>query len=166
MITQIQIPLAFENMEEATIGEWLVQVGQQVNKDQALCELITEKTTFEFPSPVEGILRLIVLPAKSVAAVGEVICLVGGAEDELPDLETPKSASEQSVPSVSRTQELGTQDSSSTKSTFAKRTDRIRATPAARRAARERGIAIEIIAAAIPDKVLSEDDVINFKENG
>jgi pyruvate dehydrogenase E2 component (dihydrolipoamide acetyltransferase) len=161
MITQIQIPLAFENMEEATIGEWLVEVGQQVNKEQPLCELITEKTTFEFPSPVEGVLRLIALPTKSVAAVGEVICLIGAADDELPDLETVKSAIDSnSIPSFPRRRE-----SSAAKSTFARRSERVRATPAARRAARERGISLDKIAAAFPDKVLIEDDVNNFKEN-
>jgi len=159
MITKIQIPLAFENMEEATIGDWLVEGGQRVNEGQSLCELITEKTTFEFPSPVEGVVRLIVLPVKSVAAVGEVICLIGEEEDELPTLESLKESSTQSAGK-------GTSAGSAVKSTFAKRNDRIRATPAARRAARERGIPLEKIAAAFPDKVLIEDDVNSFKENG
>lgn len=158
MITQIQVPLAFENMEEATIGEWLVEVDQQVSKGQSLCEMITEKTTFEFPSPVEGTMRLIVLPTKSVAAVGEIICLVGAPEDELPNLEIIKT-----IPTSALTK--STSDNSAVKSTFAKRNDRIRATPAARRAARERGIALEKIAAAFPDKVLIEDDVENFEES-
>ncbi|MEO6908515.1 MAG: biotin/lipoyl-containing protein [Abditibacteriaceae bacterium] len=157
MITHIQVPLAFENMEEATIGEWLVEVGQQVRKDQSLCEMITEKTTFEFPSPVEGVVRLIVLPTKSVAAVGEIICLVGAPEDELPDLEVVKNIS------VSKSTK-STFNHNAVKSTFAKRNDRIRATPAARRAARERGVALEKIAATFPDKVLTEDDVKSFEE--
>lgn len=158
MITQIQVPLAFENMEEATIGEWLVEVGQQVSKDQSLCEMITEKTTFEFPSPVEGTMRLIVLPTKSIAAVGEIICLIGTPEDELPNLEAIKT-----TPSPTSTK--STFNNNATNSTSAKKTDRIRATPAARRAARERGIALEKIAAAFPDKVLTEDDVRNFEED-
>lgn len=162
MITQIQIPLAFENMEEATIGDWLVEVGQQVNKEQPLCELITEKTTFDFPSPVKGVLRLIVLPTKSVAAVGEVICLIGAPDDELPDMETIKSASAPPADSsLAREKRV-----SASKSTFIKRNNRIRATPAARRMAREHGIALEDIAAAFPDKVLVEEDVIQFRDNG
>lgn len=164
MITQIQIPLAFENMEEATIGEWLVKVDQQVNKDQSLCELITEKTTFNLPSPVEGVLRLIVLPAKSVAAVGEIICLIGAPEDDLPNLEAIKNSSDPLSPLPSRTNAGRGQGSSASKSTFTKRNDRIRATPAARRAARERGISLEKIAETLPEKVLIEDDVINYKE--
>jgi len=159
MITPIQIPLAFENMEEATIGEWLVEAGQQVNKEQPLCELITEKTTFELPSPAEGVLRAIILPAKSVAAVGEIICFIGDPQDQLPDLETVKNAAKQ-------TSAKSTFKRSAVKNTLAKRNERIRATPAARRAARERGISLEKIAAAFPDKVLIEDDVNNFKENG
>ena len=159
MITRIKIPQAFENMEEATIGEWLVEVGQRIEKDQSLCELITEKTTFQFPSSVEGTLRVIVLPAKSIAAVGEVICLIGAPEDELPELINPKSDCLESSSESTSTP-------SATKSNSVKTNGRIRATPAARRAARERGIALEKIADAVPDKVLTEDDVNNFKENG
>ena len=159
MITLIKIPLAFENMEEATIGEWQVKVGETVHKGQPLCALITEKTTFDLPSPVDGILRLIVLPVKSVAAVGEVICLIGELDDELPDIATLANSSA-----------VAPEDTKTgipvPKSTFPRRKDRIRATPAARRAARESGVSLEEIAAAFPDKVLLEDDVRNFKENG
>jgi hypothetical protein len=46
MITRIVIPQAFENMEEATIGAWLRSEGDNIAPGDALCELITEKTTF------------------------------------------------------------------------------------------------------------------------
>jgi pyruvate/2-oxoglutarate dehydrogenase complex dihydrolipoamide acyltransferase (E2) component len=156
MVTKIPIPLAFENMEEATIGAWLVEEGQMVREGDPLCELITEKTTFDLPSPAEGVVRLIVLPAKSVAAVGEIICLIGAPEDALPDLENDKSTFTPAAPTRSFPPKR-----ESGKSTFT----RIRATPAARRAARESGVAIEDVAAAFPDKVLSEDDVKNFTGN-
>lgn len=153
MITQIQIPLAFENMEEATIGAWLVDAGQTVREGEALCELITEKTTFDLPSPVEGVLRQIILPAKSVAAVGEIIALIGAPDDPLPELhkgkDTSRAAAEKSAPSAPPIKSaLATANNT-----------RIRATPAARRTAREHGIRIEDVAAAFPDKVLIEDDV-------
>jgi pyruvate/2-oxoglutarate dehydrogenase complex dihydrolipoamide acyltransferase (E2) component len=74
-------------------------------------------------------------------------------------LETLKSASTQ-------TSDKSTFKRSAVKNTLAKRNERIRATPAARRAAREHGISLEKIAAAFPDKVLIEDDVNNFRKNG
>lgn len=154
MITEIQIPLAFENMEEATIGAWLVEVGQTVREGDALCELITEKTTFDLPSSVGGVLRRIILPAKSVAAVGEMIALIGAPDDPLPELHdgasAPQPAAAESAPATPPLQ-----NTPATASNGAP----IRATPAARRTARERGIKIEEVAAAFPDKVLIEADV-------
>jgi len=157
MITPVKIPLAFENMEEATIGAWQVREGDMVAEGGALCELITEKTTFDLPSPVAGTLRRIVLPAKSVAAVGEIICLIGDAHEALPDLESLQDASAAPNPQ-------STFAAAPDKSTFtpAKNT-RLRATPAARRAAREAGIHLEDVAAAFPGKVVSEEDVKRFK---
>ncbi|RYG70120.1 hypothetical protein EON80_08535, partial [bacterium] len=44
---RVALPQIFENMEEATIGGWLVSEGSQVEVGTPLCELITEKTTLE-----------------------------------------------------------------------------------------------------------------------
>jgi len=169
MITRIVIPQAFENMEEATIGAWLKAEGDEVRPGDSLCELITEKTTFELPAEGEGVLRRIVAAEKSIVPVGFIIGLLGDATEELPDADVENAALQApqaeagstpaetfSVPALrldppSRAPEAGPGS-------------RIRATPAARRAARERGVALEDVAAAYPGKVVGEEDVIKFAE--
>jgi pyruvate dehydrogenase E2 component (dihydrolipoamide acetyltransferase) len=176
MIIKVLIPQAFENMEEATIGRWLKNEGDAVRGGDALCELITEKTTFDLPAeeiPGSGVLlRSIVVPEKSIVPVGTCIALLGTADDDLPDV-APENAklaarrqsaasrgAEESTPAL-RVPSLQSAPAGVT-STPAGGASRIRATPAARRAARERGVAIEAVAAAFPGKVLTEDDVANF----
>jgi len=159
MITPVKIPLAFENMEEATIGAWLAQEGAAVEEGSALCELITEKTTFDLASPAAGTLRRIVLPAKSVAAVGEIICLIGDLHDELPEIATL-----QDKPATVERKSTFIAAPDKTPLPLPKNT-RLRATPAARRAAREAGIRLEDVAVAFPGKVLSEEDVKRFKDD-
>ena len=133
--------------------------------DDALCELITEKTTFDLPAEVSGILVKIVAPEKSIVPVGFVIALCGEADEEFADaLENAQRTNEylsRGAASKSESDAPALQVPSKIVSNKAA-TTRIRATPAARRAARELGVELEDVAAKIPDKVLSEDDVRAF----
>lgn len=177
MITRITIPQAFENMEETTIGVWLKQVGESVSVGDALCDLITEKTTFALEAEASGILRLITAAEKSVVPVGAVIGVLAGADDDLsgvaeqievenatlreregatgPVASDAPAVSAVQVPRINLAQLAGTPNAAPG--------TRLRATPAARRIARELGVDIEAVATALPGKVLSEDDVRNYK---
>lgn len=172
---KVLIPQAFENMEEATIGRWLQSEGAAIREGQALCELVTEKTTFDLPAenvPEGAVLRKIVAPEKSVVPVGFCIALVGEETEEL--LEAVQAVESENARLLLEKQQAGNgkletaslEIRASNLALGAPSTpvagSRIRATPAARRAARERGLNIEEIAAAFPGKVLTEDDVVKF----
>jgi pyruvate dehydrogenase E2 component (dihydrolipoamide acetyltransferase) len=173
MISYIVVPQYFENMEEATIGAWLKKEGESVAVGEPLCELITEKTTFELESEAEGILRRILAPEKSVVPVGFTLALLGDETEPLPDIEAENTALKQlekaasapagseaalNVPSLS----VPSLNLPSSAAPAVGAGSRVRATPAARRAARDKGIAIEDVAAAHPGKVISEEDVKQF----
>ena len=159
MISPITIPQIFENMEEATIGVWLKNEGDAVSAGEALCELITEKTTFELESESAGVLRKIVAPAAAIVPVGALVAWVGDEDETIPEsneqAETPESVSTLKIPSIN----LSVPTMNVPQSAGA---SRVRATPAARRAAKDRGISIEDVAAKFPGKVIGEDDVRAF----
>ena len=172
MISHITIPQAFENMEEATIGAWIKAEGDTIKIGDALCELITEKTTFDLPAEATGVLRRIVAAEKSIVPVGYIIGIIGDTGEDVPDVSAENAAikerrqksaeaSEESAPSLNVP--TLTVPSNAGQSTPAAGGSRVRATPAARRAARDLNVAIEDVAAAFPGKVLSEDDVKNFQ---
>jgi pyruvate dehydrogenase E2 component (dihydrolipoamide acetyltransferase) len=174
MITYITVPQYFENMEEATIGAWLKKEGESVAQGEALCELITEKTTFELESEGEGVLRRIIAPEKSVVPVGFTLALVGDENEALPDIEAENTALkelEKAAPGAANAEPALSVPSLNVPSVSVSAPatpapgggSRVRATPAARRAAKDKGINIEDVAAAFPGKVLSEEDVNNFK---
>ena len=160
---RVAVPQLFENMEEATIGHWLVSVGQTVQKEQPLCELITEKITLELPADCEGIVRQLVAPDKAIVPTGFVIALIGDESEDLPDvaaenaqLKADETVSPHPISAPAREDiQIPSPQSSGT---------RLRATPAARRAAKVASVALEDVAAKFPDKVLSEDDVKAFME--
>lgn len=86
MITKVKLPKADANMNEGTIGKWLVSVDDEVTKGDPIVEVITDKTVFEFESPKSGILRKITAPVNSIVPPGYVLALIGKADDELPEV--------------------------------------------------------------------------------
>ena len=190
MIERVLVPQAFENMEEATLGAWRKREGDVLSRDEPLCELITEKTTFDLPFEVEGgglTLLHIAAPEKSVLPVNAILALCGPADASRDELQaaiaaaardnaallhkraaaSPEPPPALSVPALS-VPALSVPGASSSSSSVpaspagAAGGTRVRATPAARRAARELGVEIEALAHRMPNKVLSEEDVRAF----
>ena len=189
MIERVLVPQAFENMEEATLGAWRKREGDIVRPGEALCELITEKTTFDLPAEIAGEATLLHLaaPEKSVLPVHAVLALVGPSSAPPGDLQlaieaaareneallqkrgapAPDEAPALSVPSL-RVPALGVPGAgasaspASTSGASGAAGARLRATPAARRAAKELGVELEDVARRSPGKVLSEEDVRTF----
>jgi 2-oxoglutarate dehydrogenase E2 component (dihydrolipoamide succinyltransferase) len=76
------MPKLGESIIEATITKWLKKPGDQVNEDDALAEIATDKVDSEIPSPVEGFLEEVLYKEGDVIAVGKVIAVInmGGVE--------------------------------------------------------------------------------------
>jgi 2-oxoglutarate dehydrogenase E2 component (dihydrolipoamide succinyltransferase) len=68
----IKIPEVGESVYEALVGRWLKQDGDTVAKDEALCEIETDKITFELQAEGTGTLQITV-PAGSTVKIGTVI---------------------------------------------------------------------------------------------
>jgi 2-oxoisovalerate dehydrogenase E2 component (dihydrolipoyl transacylase) len=62
MSTRITMPQLGESVSEGTIGRWLKQEGETIKRDEPLVEIITDKVTAEYPSPVTG--RVVKILAK------------------------------------------------------------------------------------------------------
>src|SRR2546426_6315172 len=81
MPTPIKMPRLGESVAEGTIGSWLKQEGEIVEKDEALAEVITDKITAELPSPIAGRLAKILVQADETVAVGTDIALIEESAD-------------------------------------------------------------------------------------
>ena len=161
MISPITIPQIFENMEEATIGVWLKNEGDAVSPGEALCELITEKTTFQLESESAGLLRKIVAPAAAIVPVGALVAWIGDEDETIPETNEQAQAAPESVSGLQIPQ-INLSVPALNAAPQSAGAGRVRATPAARRAAKDRGISIEEVALKFPGKVIGEDDVRAF----
>jgi pyruvate dehydrogenase E2 component (dihydrolipoamide acetyltransferase) len=159
-------------MESGTIVKWLKSEGEQVQKGEPLYELDTDKVTQEVESDASGVLLKIAVPEGEVP-VGRTIAVIGeqgeklaeaaGAEVEVEDRpeeegspgpareaerERGRAASTNGSPRESAPQERSVDTGSG----------RVKASPLARRIARERGIDLGSISGTGPDgRVVAED---------
>jgi 2-oxoglutarate dehydrogenase E2 component (dihydrolipoamide succinyltransferase) len=73
MALEMRVPAVGESISEVTIGQWLKKDGDFVNKDEIICELESDKATFELNSEASGILR-IAASEGSTLPIGGLIC--------------------------------------------------------------------------------------------
>jgi 2-oxoglutarate dehydrogenase E2 component (dihydrolipoamide succinyltransferase) len=81
----IILPAMGEGVIEATINKWLVAEGSQVNEDDPLVEVATDKVDSEVPSPVTGTLLSISVREGSVAKIGDVIAVIENNAVQTPE---------------------------------------------------------------------------------
>jgi len=74
MATEVTMPQLGESVVEGTIGKWLVSVGQSVEKDEPIVEILTDKADSEVPSPVSGVVKKLLASVDDIVAVGDPIC--------------------------------------------------------------------------------------------
>lgn len=73
---EVIMPKMGESIEEATITKWFVKKGDNVQEDDVLLEIATDKVDSEIPSPVEGVVSKIMYQQDEVVAVGSVIAII------------------------------------------------------------------------------------------
>ena len=73
------------NLDEVTLSGWLAQPGDKLAAGEPLCEIITDKLTFEYEAPEGGILHRTYCSAGSTVPVGYIIAFLGQPDEALPD---------------------------------------------------------------------------------
>jgi 2-oxoglutarate dehydrogenase E2 component (dihydrolipoamide succinyltransferase) len=80
MATEIKMPQLGETVVEGTITKWLKQEGDQVEADELLVEISTDKVDSEVPSSASGTLQKILVPEGETVKVGTPLALIGEGE--------------------------------------------------------------------------------------
>src|SRR5690625_3662333 len=93
MALEMKVPSPGESITEVEIAQWLVEDGDNVEKDQAIAEGASAKATLELRAEASGIISLMAEEGDEVA-VGEVVCL-SDTEAERPPGSGDKKTAEQ-----------------------------------------------------------------------
>jgi len=147
----LKMPKADENMAEATVIRWLVTEGDRVAEKQDVVECVADKGEFMLYSEADGQVLRIYAPDNSVVPIGYAVAAIGEPDEALPDVEAQNEAL------MARSRET----LSATEGLRVMKAERVRATPAARRLARELGVDLATVSAAKGGALVREDDVRN-----
>ncbi|WP_022872574.1 2-oxoglutarate dehydrogenase, E2 component, dihydrolipoamide succinyltransferase [Nesterenkonia alba] len=76
---EVTLPALGESVTEGTVTRWLVEVGEEVEVDQPLLEVSTDKVDTEVPSPVAGTVQELKVSEDETVEVGAVLALIGSS---------------------------------------------------------------------------------------
>ncbi|MDR7002076.1 2-oxoglutarate dehydrogenase complex dihydrolipoyllysine-residue succinyltransferase [Neobacillus niacini] len=142
---EIKVPELAESISEGTVLQWLVNIGEKVNKGEGVVELETDKVNLEIGAEFTGVLTKVLKEPGDTVEVGEVIAILEENESaaaaaasavstEVPEkaeAETPKEANIQSTSELPKS-------------------ERPIASPAARKLARELGVDLQQVSSSDP----------------
>lgn len=159
MSQKVAIPQVDANMQEGTLGQWHVAVGERVEQDQPLVELQTDKASFEVEAPAAGEVLAIIAPERSVLPPGYTIAIIGEAGETLPEYEAGNAALlRQNDPFA----DLDIESVDAAPQSRRPKKARVRATPAARRLAAQEGVDLDAVKEASGAQIIDEDLLKEF----
>jgi len=95
-MNKILVPSLGESVTEATVSKWLKQVGEEVDSDEPLVELETDKVNIEVPSPLSGTLSSIKVKEGDTVEVGALLGIVNGSKSSSATTANEESAYQKS----------------------------------------------------------------------
>jgi pyruvate/2-oxoglutarate dehydrogenase complex dihydrolipoamide acyltransferase (E2) component len=78
MAIEMKVPPVGESITEVTVGAWHKKEGDSVKRDEVLCELESDKASFEFPAEADGVLHIMAQEG-DVLPIGAVLCTIEAA---------------------------------------------------------------------------------------
>jgi pyruvate dehydrogenase E2 component (dihydrolipoamide acetyltransferase) len=162
--TEVILPRLGQGMESGTIVRWLKSEGEPVERGEPLFELDTDKVTQEVEAEAAGVLLKIAV-AEGEVPVGQIVAFIGAEDEDVPELAAAApSIEEETKPSrpvpLPEVIEVRQEDE------VASGNGRIKASPLARRMARERGIELAGIRGTGPDGRIVAEDVERAEAGG
>jgi len=176
MATEIIFPKVDMDMEEGRIARWHAKAGDKITKGQPLFEIETDKAAMEIDAPVDGILDMITAKEGETVPVGKIVAWIyaeGEARQEpskyitIPVLDVKAAVAESIAQQKARLQESHPQNSQNRSSQdpfqehfqAQEQSGAVRATPLARRLAREAGIELATLRGSGPQGRVQRKDV-------
>ncbi|HEX7057157.1 MAG TPA: dihydrolipoamide acetyltransferase family protein [Bacilli bacterium] len=159
MATEVFMPKLSMTMEVGTIVQWFKEEGDSIEAGEPLLEVLTDKIAIEVEAYVSGVLLKRYYGNDAVVPVNSVIGYIGEAGENVPDEPPAAGGTQQEKETVEAVAE-GEQASEEKHPDAAQ--GPVRATPAARKAARDAGIRLADVVGTGPNGRIQRDDVLKL----
>ncbi len=164
MATTVDMPQMGFDMKEGTVAKWRKQEGEQVSRGEVIAEIETDKAVVEMEAYASGTLRKIMVHENNAVPVGTLIAIIADPDEDISSLETSQQAftTVEDKPltsmesSAATTQESASQGRDSSTSV-------IKASPIARRLAKEMNVDLTLVNGTGPGGRITEADVKSFQ---
>ncbi len=160
MATNVVMPQMGYDMREGTVVRWYKQEGETVDRGEVIADIETDKATVEFEAYTGGVLGRIVAEAGVAVPVGQLIAIITEPGESVPEVAAPAASPAPAPPSAPAPAPAAP----APERAAAPASDGgVRASPIARRLARERGIDLSLVTGSGPNGRITERDVENFQ---
>jgi pyruvate dehydrogenase E2 component (dihydrolipoamide acetyltransferase) len=174
MATDVTMPRLSDSMEEGTILKWLVSEGDEVTKGQEIVEIETDKANMTYEADTAGTVVELVAGEGDTLALGEVIARIGEAGEkkadgrgQMAEAQDEESAAEpEEEPAEKEQPAKEPAPAASGNGASADEDGRVKASPVAKRMARELGVELAGISGSGPGGRIVKADVEAAAEGG
>ena len=163
MATTIVMPQMGYDMKEGTVVRWHKKENEAVSRGEVIAEIETDKAVVEMEAYKTGVLRKIVVEEGKTVPVGQLIAVITDPDEALPSVEELAGQVEQPSDVISSAPEASPSPrKKETPQTSA--STAVKASPLARRLAREKGFDLSAITGTGPGGRITEGDVTSYEE--
>jgi len=170
MPTPVVMPQMGESIAEGTIVRWIKKVGDQVERDEPLFEISTDKVDAEIPSPAAGVLTDIKVREGETVGVNTVVATIGQPGDVAEAAPVKQQPDGQTTPAPTPADKTVTAIKSEqpARSTVegSSRNGRRRSSPLVRRIAKEHNVDIAQINGSGVGGRVTKHDILGYLERG
>lgn len=152
-VAEIKVPELAESITEGSIAQWVKKVGDRIEKGEFIVELETDKVNAEIISEEAGVLTQILAEEGDTVLVGQVIAVVEAGEGAAPAPAAPVAAATPAAPQAAPAPVAAAPVVEETSG------ERVIASPAARKLAREKGIDLAAVSPVDPQGRVRVQDV-------
>ncbi|MFZ4450369.1 dihydrolipoamide acetyltransferase family protein [Salibacterium aidingense] len=156
MAKEIFMPKLSSTMETGTILQWMKKEGDPVEMGEPVFEVMSDKINIEVEAYEEGVLLKKYYDVDDVVPVNTIVGYIGEEEEEVPETAPEEPAPEE----TSQEEEL--KEYANTVPATADANGQIRATPAARRVAKENGVLLSGMEGSGPKQRIHQQDVYDY----
>ena len=164
MAFEFKLPALGEGIFEGEIVKWFVKSGDEVQEDDILLEVQSDKSVVEIPSPVTGKINTIVAEEGTVANLGEVIVTIDS--DDAHAQNDASEAKEEPKEESKETKEEAPKAEAPAQDVEVDENRRVIAMPSVRKLARDKGINIKAVQGTGKNGRILKDDVLAYAEGG
>ncbi|HEV2486600.1 MAG TPA: 2-oxo acid dehydrogenase subunit E2 [Terracidiphilus sp.] len=154
--TDVVMPQMGESIVEGTITKWLKKVGDNVEKDEPLFEISTDKVDAEIPAPVAGLLTEIRVPEGATIGINTVVAVIGGSAAAAAPVAGTKAAKAATVVTTEKAASV------SAAPVTVNDGQKVRSSPLVRRIAKDNNLDLRQIAGSGSDGRITKEDVLRY----